>query len=109
MQKDIRKLMTSVQSRQSTDNDELTGHSSDIIDELNDFFKKAQAEIGGNGHFKSNAAHDFAKLKQSLENQNNKTMSENTAQTEKSDDLAKAERRLTSLKTYHAASKSTCS
>ena len=71
--------------------------------------KKAQAEIGGNGHFKSNAAHDFAKLKQSFENQNNKAKSENTAQTAKSDDLAEAEKRLTSLKTYRAASKSTCS
>ena len=40
MQKDIQKLMTSVQSRQSTDNDELTGHSSDIIDELTDLLKK---------------------------------------------------------------------
>ena len=71
--------------------------------------KKAQAEIGGNGHFKSNAAHDFAKLKQSLENHNNKAQSENTAQTAKGDDLAEAEKRLTSLKTYRATSKSTCS
>ena len=28
--------------------------------------------MGGNGQFQSNAAHDFAKLKQSLENKNNK-------------------------------------
>ena len=109
MQKDTQKLMASVQSRQSTDNDELTGHSSDIIDELTDLIKKAQAEIGGNGHFKSNAAHDFAKLKQSLENQNNKAKSESTAQTAKSDDLTEVEKRLTSLKTYRSASKSTCS
>ena len=68
----IQKMQKDIQKLQSTDNDELTGHSSDIIDELTDLLKKAQSEIGGNGHFKSNAAHDFAKLKQSLENQNNK-------------------------------------
>ena len=36
-------------------------------------------------------------------------MSENTAQRAKSDDLGEAERRLTSLKTYRAAGKGTCS
>ena len=40
MQKDIQKLMTSVQSRQSINNDELTCHSSDIVDELTDLLKK---------------------------------------------------------------------
>ena len=47
------------------------------------------------------------KLKQSPEKQNNTAKSENTAQTAKSDDLMKADKRLTSLKAYRAASKST--
>ena len=46
----------------------------DIIDEPTDF---------DNDHFRSNAAHDFAKLNQSPENQNNKAKSVNTAQTAK--------------------------
>ena len=52
---------------------------------------------------------DFAKLKKSFENQNNKAKVGNTGQTTKSDELAEAEKRLTPLKTYRVVSKSTCS
>ena len=44
-------------------------HSSDIVDVLNDLLDKAQTLLDVTCHAESNAAHNFALLKQSLEDQ----------------------------------------
>ena len=64
---DSEKLLTLVQSRRSTYDDELTGHSSNVTDGLTDMLEKAQTEIDGTDHSESNAAHDFAMLKRPFE------------------------------------------
>eukprot|EP00450_Noctiluca_scintillans_P037561 CAMPEP_0194549592 /NCGR_PEP_ID=MMETSP0253-20130528/95285_1 /TAXON_ID=2966 /ORGANISM="Noctiluca scintillans" /LENGTH=308 /DNA_ID=CAMNT_0039397023 /DNA_START=76 /DNA_END=1000 /DNA_ORIENTATION=- len=76
---DKQKLVALVQSRQSSndDDDELSApvaaayksHSSNIVDVLNDLLDKAQIELDDTRHTESHAAHNFAMLKQSLEDQ----------------------------------------
>ena len=68
-----------MQSRQSSDDDDgelsapaaatYKSHSSDIVDVLNDLLDKAQTELDDTRHAESNAAHNFAMLKQSLQDQ----------------------------------------
>merc|ERR1719414_2422993 len=76
---DKQKLAALVQSRQSSDDDDgelsapaaaaYKSHSSDIVDVLNDLLDKSQTELDDTRHAESNAAHNFAMLKQSLEDQ----------------------------------------
>jgi len=76
---DKQKLVALVRGRQASDDDvsELSApaatayvsHSSDIVDVLNDLLDKAEAQLDETRHADLNAAHNFALLKQSLEDQ----------------------------------------
>ena len=126
---DKQKLVALVQSRQSSDDDDgelsapaaatYKSHSSDIVDVLNDLLDKAQTELDDTRHAESNAAHNFAMLEQSLEDQlaqDNKALEK--AKTAKAEfatalegaraDLAEAERSLAALVASQAASKNSC-
>ena len=71
------KLVALVQSRQARDVDDselsapaaavYVSHSSDTVDVLNDLLDKAQTLLDVARHAESNAAHNFALLKQSLD------------------------------------------
>jgi len=126
---DKQKLVALVQSRQSSDDedDELSApeaaayksHSSNIVDVLNDLLDTAQTELDDTRHAESTAAHNFAMLKQSLEDQlaqNKKALAK--AKTDKAEfttsleagkaDLAEAEKSLAALVESQAVSKSSC-
>ena len=126
---DRQKLVSLVQSRQSSDDDDgelsapaaatYRSHSSDIIDVLNDLLGKAQSKLDDTRHAESHAAHNFARLKQSLEDQlaqDNKVLEK--AKTDNAEfatsleaekpDLAEAEKSLASLEAAQAAAKSNC-
>jgi len=126
---DKQKLVALVQSRQSSndDDDELSApvaaayksHSSNIVDVLNDLLDKAQTELDDTRHAESNAAHNFAMLKQSLEDQLaqlNKDLEKAKADVAEfttsldagKADLAEAEKSLAALVASQAASKSSC-
>jgi len=126
---DKQKLVALVQSRQSSndDDDELSApvaaayksHSSNIVDVLNDLLDKAQTELDDTRHAESNAAHNFALLKQSLEDQLaqlNKDLEKAKADVAEfttsldagKADLAEAEKSLAALVASQAASKSSC-
>ena len=126
---DKQKLVALVQSRQSSndDDDELSApvaaayksHSSNIVDVLNDLLEKAQTELDDIRHAESNAAHNFAMLKQSLEDQLaqlNKALEKAKADVAEfttsldagKADLAEAEKSLAALVASQAASKSSC-
>ena len=76
---DKQKLVALVQSRQASDDDvsdlsapaaaAYVSHSSDIVDVLNGLLDKAEAQLDETRHADLNAAHNFALLKQSLEDQ----------------------------------------
>ena len=68
---DREKLVALVQSRQSSNNDEneFPGHGSDMIDVLIDLQKKGQTELDHTHHSEPHAAHVFAMLMRSLEDQ----------------------------------------
>ena len=126
---DKEKLVALVQSRQSSDDDDgelsapaaatYKSHSSDIVDVLNDLLDKAQTELDDTRHAESSAAHNFAMLKQSLEDQltqNNKALEK--AKTDKAEfataleaekaDLAEAEKSMAALVASQAVSKNSC-
>ena len=73
------KLVALVQNRQASDDDDselsapaaaaYVSHSSDIVDVLNDLMDKVQTQLDETRHAESNAAHNLALLRQSLEDQ----------------------------------------
>ena len=91
--------------------------ATDIVDVLTDLLNKVQSETSDTRHDEFSAAHNFATLKQFLENkltQDTKVLKK--AKTEfaaalaaEKTDLAEASKSLVSLKTSQAASQSTCS
>jgi len=123
------KLVALVQSRQASDDDDselsapaaaaYVSHSSDIVDVLNDLLDKAQTQLDETRHAESNAAHNFALLKQSLEDQlkqDNKALTKAKAdnsefasslEAERAD-LAEAEKSLAAVLASEAASKNSC-
>ena len=68
---DREKLVTLVQSRQSSNNDEneFPGHGPHMIDVLTDLPKKGQTELDHTHHSESHAAHIFAMQMRPLEDQ----------------------------------------
>ena len=89
------------------DENQFAGHGAGIIDVPTDLLKKAQTELDDIHYSESNSAHDFAMLKQSLQDQ---WTQDSQARSEKHRaDLAEADKRLTLLKASQADSKSTCS
>ena len=121
------KLVVIVQNQQTSDEDDgelsdfgvetYQSHSSDIVDVLTDLLNKVQSETSDTRHDEFSAAHNFAMLKQFLEDkltQDTKVLKK--AKTEfaaalaaEKTDLAEASKSLVSLKTSQAASQSTCS
>ena len=90
-------------------------HSSNIVDVLNDLLDKAQIELDDTRHAESNAARNFAILKQSLEGCNKDLekakadVAEFTASLDAAKpDLAEAEKSLAALVVSQAASKTSC-
>ena len=91
---DKQKSVALVRGRQASDDDvsdlsapaaaAYVSHSSDIVDVLNDLLDKAEAPLDETRHADLNAAHNFALLKQSLEDQ--------LAQDSKALEKAKADR-----------------
>ena len=91
---DKQKSVALVRGRQASDDDDseisvpsaaaYVSHSSDIVDVLNDLLDKAEAQLDETRHADLNAAHNFALLKQSLEDQ--------LAQDSKALEKAKADR-----------------
>merc|ERR1712136_478448 len=126
---DKQKLVALVQSRQASDDDDselsapaaavYVSHSSDIVDVLNNLLDKAQNQLDETLHAESNAAHNFALLKQSLEDQltqDNKALTKAKAdnsefasslEAERAD-LAEAEKSLAAVLASEAASKNSC-
>eukprot|EP00450_Noctiluca_scintillans_P002421 CAMPEP_0194482150 /NCGR_PEP_ID=MMETSP0253-20130528/4235_1 /TAXON_ID=2966 /ORGANISM="Noctiluca scintillans" /LENGTH=688 /DNA_ID=CAMNT_0039321673 /DNA_START=47 /DNA_END=2116 /DNA_ORIENTATION=+ len=126
---DKQKLVALVQSRQASDDGDsefsapaaaaYASHSSDIVDVLNDLLDKAQTQLDETRHAESNAAHNFALLRQSLEDQlaqDNKALEKakadraefSTALAAEKADLAESEKSLTAVEASQAASKSSC-
>merc|ERR1719163_2416347 len=76
---DRQKLMALVQDKQTDDDDDLgapdaaayKSHSSSIVDILEDMKEKSEAELSEARKAEGSAAHNFAMLKQSLEDQLN--------------------------------------
>jgi chromosome segregation ATPase len=124
---DTKRLMSFVQDESGDDDDDLgapkaavyKSHSSDIIDVLTNLLTKAQTQLDAARKAETNAAHNFALLKQSLEDQksqNQKALDEAKAEKDELSaelssakaDLAEAEKSLKVLEESMAASDSSC-
>ena len=121
---DKQKLVALVKSRQASDDDDdselsalaaaaYVSHSSDIVDVLKDLLDKAEAQLDEIRHAELNVAHNFALLKQSLEDQlaqDNKALEKAKADRvqyifgcRKSADLLEAEKSLVAVQASDAA------